>query len=514
MAIAIVCSCGKRLRVRDEMKGKRLRCPSCQRSLEVSGDELPTAGVEPRVARTVTERKAEDVPRAWLFDHPMTGNILVLTREALFIARLADEYRRPVAKAVEEGADPQTLLGDSFNCVLLNELTEVQIDQHAGMGAYVSLQFHHGGRDQTLMVFCGKEVRDELFVALKERLGRGWRQEKKQTSRWQVMGYSTIILSFLFTIALVSLVLHQFALDPASNPTLRPVIGYTGVGTGILSVLCLALCAWALINPPLLVTLRPKAKRLPLPSPVRGAGRLGWSRLTWYIIFVVAAVALQWVLSWFEIVIPPWLRWTVCGLMLVALVWAWLTDPTMTVKEEEQSDEDAAEAAPAPQVPARRGVVLPEGCEPADLELRCSGCQKSGLMLMPVNQISRQRNFVCPHCGTMMRQPWQKALFVATALLGCFGTLLGLLVLFAVQQGPYADSEVRQTGAGGISVMGVVVAMWAVAQLRLSPPLGSAPKPRTVWPLLLGAALLGILLIILVGAYFVLMFLIDRAFLL
>jgi hypothetical protein len=133
-------------------------------------------------------------------------------------------------------------------------------------------------------------------------------------------------------------------------------------------------------------------------------------------------------------------------------------------------------------------------------------------MLMPANQVSRQRNFVCPHCGTLMRQPWRKALFVGTSVLGGLGILFGLVLLFALEQGPYAGSDVREKGAGGIAVLGAVVVMWAVAQLRLSPPLGAVPRPRTVGPQYLGAALIGLALVLLVGVYFLLMFLIDKAF--
>jgi hypothetical protein len=515
MAITIRCPCGKHLRVRDEMKGKRLRCSACQRSLVVPGDELPAATVaEPRVARKMTERKPEAATCAWLVERSETENILVLTRHALFTAKLADEYRRPVAKAVAEGADPQGLLGDSFKCVLLNDLTEVEIDRNApGLGASLNLRFHHEGRVRTLMVLCGKEVRDEVFVALKERLGRDWRQVEKQVSRWEVMRYSVIVLSVLFGIMVGSLVLHQLVLDPGTSPTLQQVVGWIGIATGILSMLCIALSVWGLIKPPLLVTLRPKRGRVTPPPPAQGVQGLGWSRFTWCLIAAGVIVVLGWALPWSGIFIPSWLRWTLTGLMLAGFIWAWLTDTTNTVQEEEEkSGEDTSEAAPGPGVPARRMVVLPEGCEPAELELRCVGCQESGLMLMPANRVSRQRNFACPHCGRLMRQPWRKALFVGTAALGCFGILLGGLLLFAVQQGPYADSDVRQKGAGSIAVLGAVVAMWAIAQLRLSPPLGAVPKPRTIWPLLLGAALLGFLLVMMVGAYFVLMFLIDKAF--
>lgn len=514
MAIAIVCPCGKRLRVRDELKGKRLCCPGCQRSLEVSGEEPPATTVaEHRVPRTMTERKLETATRAWLVDHSETENIIVLTHEAFITAKLANDYRRPVAKAVAEGADPRQLLGDSFNCVFLNDLTEVEIDRNAsGWAAHLTLRFHHKGGVRSLIVFCGQEVRDEVFAALKERLGRDWRQEKKQVSRLEVTGYSMIALSILLTITLLSLILHQFALDPEASATLRSVVGWIGIGTGILSTLGIALSVWLLIHPPLLVTLRRQAERAPPLPPAQGAKGLGWSRFTWCLIAAGLITVLGWALPWVGIVIPSWLRWTTTGLMLAGFIWAWLTDPTNTVPEEKESSEDASEAVPGPQVPERRIVVLPEGCEPAKLELRCVGCQRSGLMLMPANPISRQRSFVCPHCGTLMRQPLRKILFVGAAALGCIGILLGVLLLFAVQQGPYADSDVRQKGAAGIAVLGAVVAIWAVAQLRLSPPLGAVPTPRTAWPLFLGAALVGFLVVLLTGAYFVLLFLIDKAF--
>jgi hypothetical protein len=39
MAISMICECGKKLSVKDEMLGKRVKCPVCQTSLTVSDDE-------------------------------------------------------------------------------------------------------------------------------------------------------------------------------------------------------------------------------------------------------------------------------------------------------------------------------------------------------------------------------------------------------------------------------------------------------------------------------------------
>jgi hypothetical protein len=520
MAIAILCPCGKRLRVRDELKGKRVRCSACQRSLEVPGDELPVAAVtEPRVAPK-KERKPEPAARAWLVEHLESENIVVLTREALFIAKVADEYRRPVAKAVEEGADPRGLLGDSFRCVLLSDLAEVEMDRNAPrLAACLTIKFHREGRVRTLTVFWVKEVCAEVFAALKERLGRDWRLEERQLSRQEVMRNDLIMHSILFGVMVLCLVLYELVLDPTASPTLRKVVGWTGIVVACLSVILLGFSARSLIKPPLLATLRPKRARVPVPPPPQGAhpgaGWLGWSRFTWCVVAAAVALVLQWTLPWFGIFIPRWVNWTVTGLMVVGFTWAWLTEPPDTVQKqekEEESGEEMSEAVPAPEVPARRVVVLPEGCEPAEPELRCVACREGGLMLMPSNVVSRQRSFVCPHCGTLMRPPWRKSLFVGTAVLGSFFVLLGGFMLFAVKHGPFADSDVHEKGATGIAIMGAVVVMWAVAQLRLSPPLGSVPKPRTLGPLFLGAALIGLVLVLVVGAYFLLMFLIDKAF--
>src|SRR4051812_39861486 len=41
MAIKVVCDCGKKLNVKDELEGKRIKCPDCGESLTV-GDEHAT----------------------------------------------------------------------------------------------------------------------------------------------------------------------------------------------------------------------------------------------------------------------------------------------------------------------------------------------------------------------------------------------------------------------------------------------------------------------------------------
>jgi hypothetical protein len=64
MPILLACPCGKRLRVRDELVGKRVRCPVCQNTLTVSEEQARALSEEPEVATLMEEqRPAERRPR-------------------------------------------------------------------------------------------------------------------------------------------------------------------------------------------------------------------------------------------------------------------------------------------------------------------------------------------------------------------------------------------------------------------------------------------------------------------
>lgn len=44
MAIIVKCQCGKKFKAKDSLKGKRVRCPGCQKPLTVGGDDGPRKG--------------------------------------------------------------------------------------------------------------------------------------------------------------------------------------------------------------------------------------------------------------------------------------------------------------------------------------------------------------------------------------------------------------------------------------------------------------------------------------
>src|SRR5207249_4537285 len=74
MAITVTCQCGKKLGVKDEMAGKKVRCPACQTVLTVPGgaEEMPPpelaaeeeAPAPKRTTRTVSNGNAAGEPKS------------------------------------------------------------------------------------------------------------------------------------------------------------------------------------------------------------------------------------------------------------------------------------------------------------------------------------------------------------------------------------------------------------------------------------------------------------------
>jgi hypothetical protein len=66
MPITIVCGCGKRLRVADELRGKQVRCPSCKAVLVAQEARAPMAVTRPAGASPQSAPKTAK-SRAWVF---------------------------------------------------------------------------------------------------------------------------------------------------------------------------------------------------------------------------------------------------------------------------------------------------------------------------------------------------------------------------------------------------------------------------------------------------------------
>src|SRR6267142_54139 len=113
MAISVVCdSCGKRLNVKDELVGKKVKCPGCKTAFTATkvGGAGPTIRVRPKVAKEVGPKVAV----SWGFVSMIAGAVLVVgivvaiifgpVRAKHQFEPMAEKAENDVRDVVERGA--------------------------------------------------------------------------------------------------------------------------------------------------------------------------------------------------------------------------------------------------------------------------------------------------------------------------------------------------------------------------------------------------------------------------
>src|SRR5262249_26488453 len=103
MPIQVACSCGKKLHVRDELSGKKIKCPACGGVLAVDGQSPapakppPAPSVKtappalPEAAAPKKREEQESSPSYWDCQRDFTNGLLVVTGDALWFNKLADK---------------------------------------------------------------------------------------------------------------------------------------------------------------------------------------------------------------------------------------------------------------------------------------------------------------------------------------------------------------------------------------------------------------------------------------
>src|SRR5262249_21749290 len=135
--------------------------------------------------------------------------------------------------------------------------------------------------------------------------------------------------------------------------------------------------------------------------------------------------------------------------------------------------EPAAPSPPAAAAGAATGKEASPGRVAANRPasaMRCPACQAAAVQKLPPNAISRHPGYVCSACGAVMRPPGSTGLYLFLTVLGGVVVLLGLGVVVAVTT---SEDFNRRALYGGVTlpVLGAVVAVWCINQLRLPIPL-------------------------------------------
>jgi hypothetical protein len=131
------------------------------------------------------------------------------------------------------------------------------------------------------------------------------------------------------------------------------------------------------------------------------------------------------------------------------------------------------------------------------MTMTCAACKGDALQRLPANRFSRHPGYRCAGCGAIMRPPRSTpGLLFACVLAALFFLAGGALSLIAlIEEFPRR----AQLGAVGLSVLGAVVAIWAIQQLRLPVPLGYQARPSQFGLMITIFAVVLLVVIVLAG---------------
>jgi hypothetical protein len=206
MPILLSCACGKKLRVKDDLAGKRLKCPACAAVLVVPpagtpgaadgpGAEKVAAAKEPRKparppapasepeeddqAARRRPRDADSPTPFWVHDN----ELLALSDDALHLATLDEEGMREATAALEAGEPVDGVMGEDATVIALDKITKIEGNLHH---TFFDVHFREspGAEPTEKTIFCADAgARDEIIAALRERLGPGWKRKVVRYSR-------------------------------------------------------------------------------------------------------------------------------------------------------------------------------------------------------------------------------------------------------------------------------------------------------------------------------------------
>jgi hypothetical protein len=460
----------------------------------------------------------------WQLPHSLTENLVVLTGNAVLAVKLPDDVLPKVVEALRLGRPPEEVLGGGRKAVPLEDLTCVEINRAApSTGCTLTLRYWQGEKERATTFFCpSREVRDEIYEALRQGLGRGWSERVRQVSRWTACSIPLGCLAFVLGLSAVffltawQIEAAAAAGQPDRSSFLKGVVGWLLDRVGVvlptvvsvvLTLGCVAMVVWEVIAPPVLASLRRDDE-----VPRVRSRKPGWSRSTWVTVACLASTVLVCVLRWCGMPAPGWFIWTSSVVWVVLIVWAIWTEKPASVSQETRPEPaggpDAAAPPPRPEfarVGPSRGVVLPEGVRLAPPKLQCAACRSAGLMVLPANLLSPVPGYVCPKCGTPMRPPGMTVAYLGVSIVA------GLILLGVALSPLYLPRDQfwdqRLYGASVGALLAFLVGGWAVKQLRLATPLGATAQPVSwkFW-LLLGLISLFVLVFIFGGLLFLLFY--------
>jgi hypothetical protein len=267
VAIIVSCSCGKRLRVKDELAGKRIKCVGCGKTLAVPAP----AEAEPEAP----EPEGKE-PFFWADLHALGGKIFALSPEAFYLADLKEKQFQRAKAALAKGSPVEEVLDGAEIVIPYDRIRKVESNLQLSFLDFTWEEKPDADPTETNVLCPDKDSRDEILAGLRGRLGPGWDRKVVYYSRLRASWPPLVVIGFF---GFITFCFVMAARDPGQgdgqSKTVRTnwlgaifvwVLNLFGpVGAGLLGGLfILAGVAWLvarMVKPPVVLTLTPHVRK-------------------------------------------------------------------------------------------------------------------------------------------------------------------------------------------------------------------------------------------------------------
>lgn len=213
MPLLVECACGKKLSVRDELAGKKVKCPKCGQVLVaprrtvvdaptqvIVGPpppkvETPTVETEsaiteePRPKSAWDEEKPqkrarpadehvpdEDVPEDddedkpgphWVFPGTLSTEVMALGREGIWFASLKGDALKKAIRSLEKGNEPRNVLGEKAYFFPWISLTSIYCNRKLN-GFTITYKDTAGETSSKVLTPADRDERDAIMKAIED----------------------------------------------------------------------------------------------------------------------------------------------------------------------------------------------------------------------------------------------------------------------------------------------------------------------------------------------------------
>jgi hypothetical protein len=295
MPILVACKCGKKLRVKDELAGKRVKCPGCAQVVAVPavGEPPELEEVEPveeRVAVPPAARRPKPTARPEPQDEGEEGprrsrgsdsptpywvrsnDLLALSDDAVYLTTLDDKKMRKAQAALAEGRPAGEVLDGADTVIPLDIITKVEGNLYH---TFFDIKYKEpdAKEESEKTIHCeDQESRDEIVKALRQRLGPDWERKVKEYTRLRASLEPLIVIGLFGFLTFCFYMAGTHPESDSGGKTVRTnwigaifvwvynLLGPWGVVClgGLVIALGIAWLVARMIKPPLMLTLTPR----------------------------------------------------------------------------------------------------------------------------------------------------------------------------------------------------------------------------------------------------------------